>query len=63
MYPKDSWTNVTNEYEPFTFNEYGAKIPLAEFRPTSTGLADDAPTLPELNVFMEVKDEGDYLRC
>merc|ERR1719375_244455 len=60
MYPKDSWTNVTNEYEPFTFNEYGAKIPLAEFRPTSTGLADDAPKLPELNVFMEVKDEGDY---
>jgi len=60
MFPKDSWTNVTNEYEPFSFNEYGAKIPLAEFRPTSTGLADDAPLEDTLNVFMEVKDEGDY---
>jgi len=60
MFPKDSWTNVTNEYEPFSFNEYGAKIPLAEFRPTSTGLADDAPEEGTLNVFMEVSDEGDY---
>jgi hypothetical protein len=60
MFPKDSWTNVTSEYEPFTFNEYGAKIPLAEFRPTSTGLADDAPLEDTLNVFMEVSDEGDY---
>ena len=23
MYPKDSWTNVTNEYEPYSFNDYG----------------------------------------
>ena len=23
LFPKDSWTNVTNEYEPFTFNAYG----------------------------------------
>jgi hypothetical protein len=60
LFPKDSWSNTTNEYEPFTFNEYGAKIPLPEFRATSTGLADDAPTEDELNVFMEVKDEGDY---
>jgi hypothetical protein len=60
MFPKDSWTNVTNEYEPFSFNEYGAKIPLDEFRPTSTGLADDAPEEGTLNVFMEVSDEGDY---
>merc|ERR1719197_821602 len=60
MFPKDSWTNVTNEYEPFSFNEYGAKIPLAEFRPTSTGLADDAPEVGTLNVFMEVSGEGDY---
>jgi len=59
-FPKDSWANVTNEYEPFTFNEYGAKIPLPEFRPTSTGLTDDAPLKDELNVFMEVKAEGDY---
>merc|ERR1719163_267236 len=24
--------NTTNEYEPFTFNMYGAKIPLPSFR-------------------------------
>merc|ERR1719199_2252042 len=22
MFPKDSWTNVTNEYEPFTFDSW-----------------------------------------
>jgi hypothetical protein len=60
MFPKDSWTNVTNEYEPFTFNSYGAKIPLLEFRPTSTGLADDAAAEDTLNVYMEVSGEGDY---
>merc|ERR1719160_1751947 len=60
LYPKDSWTNKTNEYEPYSFNEFGAKIPLAEFRPTSTGLADDAPELDTLNIYMEVSDEGDY---
>jgi len=58
LFPKDSWANVTNEYEPFTFNEYGAKISV--FRPPSTGLADDAPNEPTLNVYMEVSDEGDY---
>merc|ERR1719316_738921 len=60
LFPKDSWENTTNEYEPFTFNQYGAKIPLPEFRATSTGLADDAPEVDTLTVFMEVKDEGDY---
>jgi hypothetical protein len=60
MFPKDSWTNVTNEYEPYSFNQFGAKIPLAEFRATSTGLADDAPKVDALDVYMEVKDEGDY---
>jgi hypothetical protein len=60
LFPKDSWENVTNEYEPYTFNDYGAKIPLPEFRPTTTGLADDAETKDELHVYMEVKDEGDY---
>ena len=34
-FPKDSWANVTNEYEPYTFNDYGSKIPLQEFRPTT----------------------------
>merc|ERR1719421_1653406 len=47
-----------NEYEPFTFNDYGAKVPV--FRSTSTSLADDAPTEDVLHVYMEVKDEGDY---
>jgi len=60
LFPKDSWANVTNEYEPFTFNEYGAKIPLPEFRPVSTGLSDDALPEPTMNVFMEVSEEGDY---
>jgi len=58
LFPKDSWENVTNEYEPFTFNDYGAKVPV--FRSTSTPLADDAPTEDTLNVYMEVSGEGDY---
>jgi hypothetical protein len=60
LFPKDSWSNVTNEYEPFTFNNFGAKIPLQEFRATTTGLLDDAPNVGTLDVFMEVSDEGDY---
>merc|ERR1719182_437985 len=40
LFPKDSWENVTNEYEPFTFNMFGAKIPLPGFRSTPTGLRD-----------------------
>ena len=27
LFPKDSWANVTNEYEPFTFNESAAAPP------------------------------------
>ena len=38
LFPKDSWENTTNEYEPFTFNMYGAKIPLPGFRSTPTGI-------------------------
>merc|ERR1719352_1101262 len=41
LFPKDSRENTTNEYEPFTFNMYGAKIPLPSFRSTPTGLRDD----------------------
>ena len=41
LFPKDSWENTTNEYEPYTFNHYGAKIPLPELRSTPTGLRDD----------------------
>jgi hypothetical protein len=58
LFPKDSWANVTNEYEPFTFNEYGAKIPV--FRPTTNGLTNDAANEGVLHVFMEVSDEGDF---
>ena len=63
LFPKDSWANVTNEYEPFTFNDYGAKIPLPEFRPTPTGteagglgvgLTTEAVLEDTMNVFMEV---------
>jgi hypothetical protein len=59
LFPKDSWSNITNEYEPFSFNEFGAKIPLPEFRPTSD-LSVDAANEPVLHVFMEVSGEGDY---
>merc|ERR1719482_904490 len=62
LFPKDSWENTTNEYEPFTFNEYGAKIPLPEFRPTTNGLSDDAADAGTVNVFMAVEDEGDIAR-
>ena len=63
LFPKDSWANVTNEYEPFTFNDFGAKIPLPEFRPTPTGteaggsgigLTTEAVIEDTMNVFMEV---------
>jgi len=59
LFPKDSWQNTTNEYEPFTFNDYGSKVPLQEFRPTAPD-SIEPPTIDVLNVFMEVKDEGDY---
>jgi hypothetical protein len=60
MFPKDSWSNVTNEYEPFTFNNYGSKIPLATFRTTPDELSATPEIKDELNVYMEAKDEGDY---
>ena len=40
-FPKDSWQNKTNEYEPYTFNDYGSKIPLSEFRDPDNLLVDD----------------------
>merc|ERR1719463_963569 len=46
LFPKDSWENVTNEYEPFTFNMYGAKIPLPGFRSTPTGIDAAHPDAP-----------------
>ena len=29
MYKKDDWTPLRSEFEPFTFNDYGSKVPLA----------------------------------
>ena len=46
LFPKDSWENTTNEYEPFTFNMYGAKIPLPGFRSTPTGIDAAHPDAP-----------------
>jgi len=65
MFPKDSWTNITNEYEPYSFNDFGSKVPLQEFRPTTLNsdgqmIVDDAAKTNTLNVFMEMSDDGDY---
>jgi len=58
---KDSWANVTNEYEPYMFNKYGAKIPV--FRASDNSENDDGPIVtPEdtMAVYMVVDDKGDY---
>jgi len=65
MYPKDSWTNITNEYEPYSFNDFGSKVPLQDFRPTTLNsdgqmIVDDAAKTTTLNVYMEMSDDGDY---
>merc|ERR1719456_1054541 len=64
-YEKDSWKNETNEYEPYTFNDFGSKIPLQEFRGTT--VADDNRTIvidanytDEMNVYMVMDEVGDY---
>merc|ERR1719421_2869655 len=64
-FPKDSWQNKTNEYEPYTFNDYGSKIPLAEFRPVTVDAVGrkiklDAQDFPQVNVFMRMDEDGDY---
>lgn len=61
LFPKDSWKNETNEYEPFLFNKYGSKIPL--LRESSDDGGDAGPTIVDedtLTVYMEVSDIGDY---
>lgn len=62
LYPKDSWTNITNEFEPYTFNAYGGKIPLPEIRATPNKYAfdDEADEKGELVVYMEVSEPGDF---
>merc|ERR1719337_26490 len=64
-YEKDSWENVTNEYEPFTFNDFGSKIPLQEFRATTKDghgrtIVDDAAPVDAIHVFMVMDKVGDY---
>ena len=54
-----------HRYEPYTFNDYGSKIPLQEFRPTSIDddgrtVTNDASNTPEMNVFMAMENDGDY---
>ena len=56
---------VTNEYEPYTFNDFGSKIPLQDFRPTTTDadgrtIVIDAAPENEMNVFMVMDEVGDY---
>jgi sugar lactone lactonase YvrE len=58
LFPKDSWRNITCEFEPWTYNAFGSKIPL--FRAVSNQLADDAPVEDEMHVYMEVSRRGDF---
>jgi hypothetical protein len=62
LFKKDSWENVTNEYEPFTFNDFGAKIPLLNLRPVPNGRQndEDAPLDEDFVVYMAVAERGDY---
>jgi hypothetical protein len=58
LFPKDSWRNVTCEFEPFTFNAFGSKVPL--FRFISNEHSDDAQTSDQMTVYMEVSRRGDF---
>jgi hypothetical protein len=58
LFPKDSWRNLTCEFEPWTYNAFGSKIPL--FREVSNELADDAADSDSMAVYMEVSKRGDF---
>jgi sugar lactone lactonase YvrE len=58
LFPKDSWRNITCEFEPWTYNAFGSKIPL--FRAVSNELADDAAEADDMAVYMEVSRRGDF---
>jgi hypothetical protein len=61
LFQKDSWAEVTSEYEPHTFNTFGAKVPL--LRTFNNDDEEKGPTATEegsLTVYMEVSDIGDY---
>ena len=54
-----------HRYEPYTFNDYGSKIPLQRFRPTDVDghgrtIVINADDAPELNVYMVMDQVGDY---
>jgi hypothetical protein len=70
LYPKDSWMNLTTEFEPFSFNSYGAKIPIAELRGIDELAAEysideaaggaAAATTETAHFYMEVSHPGDW---
>jgi len=70
LYPKDSWLNLTTEFEPYTYNPYGAKIPIASLRNISELAAEysidesvggeAAATTEYAHFYGEVSNAGDY---
>jgi hypothetical protein len=69
LYPKDSWLNLTTEFEPYTFNSYGAKIPIADLRGVSEleaeeavneGKGDTGALSEYAHFYIEVSNAGDY---
>jgi hypothetical protein len=69
LYPKDSWLNLQTEFEPYTFNSFGAKIPIAELRGVTELEAEtavdesngDTHALSEYaHFYIEVSNSGDY---
>ena len=65
------WTNVTNEYEPYTFNDYGSKVPLKDARTGDQArqendhnqdLEDDSEgTTPTVDIYMAAPNDGDFI--
>jgi hypothetical protein len=63
LYRKGSWIEVASEWEPYTHNNHGSKIPLPAYRPDVTeDLDTDSSAAPtdNLNVFMSLPDHGDF---
>merc|ERR1719335_1477124 len=73
LYPKDSFLNLTTEFEPYTYNEYGAKIPIAALRgvteleaatavdESAAGGDGGADVRSEYaHFYIEVSNSGDY---
>jgi hypothetical protein len=73
LFPKDSFLNLTTEFEPYTFNAFGAKIPIADLRGVSEleaatavdetqsgGSGGDDVRSEYAHFYMEVSNSGDY---